>query len=271
MEVHKHPHHVTHKKKFGEYLLEFFMLFLAVFLGFIAENVREHLVDSEKVRQYMHTMVENLKYDTTRCGINARKNIASAAVLDSLRYELGMAIDGHASANKLYYDYLRYFFGGGGHAIFNKAALEQMQSSGSLRLIKNDKLVTELLDYYDRHTTASEHSYNTFYASRTNFFQTSKKVFNARYFDPLYTKETTFGSQADTASEHFLSNLSTRQQELKLLSSKPDDLQSLYNDAADVETDIRTYNSFLRWTRSAADTLIRHINSNYHFNEAGEE
>ena len=26
MEVHKHPHHVTHKKKWTEYLLEFFML-----------------------------------------------------------------------------------------------------------------------------------------------------------------------------------------------------------------------------------------------------
>ena len=25
MEVHKHPHHVTHKKKLGEYLLEFLM------------------------------------------------------------------------------------------------------------------------------------------------------------------------------------------------------------------------------------------------------
>ena len=24
MEVHKHPHHVMHKKKWGEYLLEFF-------------------------------------------------------------------------------------------------------------------------------------------------------------------------------------------------------------------------------------------------------
>ena len=38
MEVNKHPHHVTHKKKWTEYLLEFFMLFLAVFLGFVAEN-----------------------------------------------------------------------------------------------------------------------------------------------------------------------------------------------------------------------------------------
>jgi hypothetical protein len=45
MEVHKHPHHITHKKKWGEYLLEFFMLFLAVLLGFGAENIREISVE----------------------------------------------------------------------------------------------------------------------------------------------------------------------------------------------------------------------------------
>ena len=31
MEVHKHPHHVSHKKKWGEYILELLMIFLAVF------------------------------------------------------------------------------------------------------------------------------------------------------------------------------------------------------------------------------------------------
>ena len=45
MEVQKHPRHVTRKKKSGEYFLEFLMIFLAVFLGFIAENIREHVVD----------------------------------------------------------------------------------------------------------------------------------------------------------------------------------------------------------------------------------
>ena len=38
MEVHKHPHHLTHKKKWTEYLLEFFMLFFAVFLGFVGRH-----------------------------------------------------------------------------------------------------------------------------------------------------------------------------------------------------------------------------------------
>lgn len=33
MEAH-HPHQVSHKKKWAEYLLEFFMLFFAVFTGF---------------------------------------------------------------------------------------------------------------------------------------------------------------------------------------------------------------------------------------------
>src|SRR5689334_7369056 len=64
MEVHKHPHHVTHKKKWAEYLLEFLMLFLAVFLGFLAENLREHQVEKERARQYIASFYEDLKYDT---------------------------------------------------------------------------------------------------------------------------------------------------------------------------------------------------------------
>jgi hypothetical protein len=51
MEVHHHPHHVTHKKQWSEYLLEFFMLFVAVFLGFIAENIRENISEHKDAKQ----------------------------------------------------------------------------------------------------------------------------------------------------------------------------------------------------------------------------
>src|SRR3982750_1889637 len=57
MEVHKHPHHVTHKKKWGEYLLEFLMLFLAVFLGFLAENLREQTVEHHREKEYVQSLV----------------------------------------------------------------------------------------------------------------------------------------------------------------------------------------------------------------------
>ena len=60
MEVHKHPHHVTHKKKWGEYFLEFFMIFLAITLGFIAENIREHSVEKTNAKRYMETYRDEL-------------------------------------------------------------------------------------------------------------------------------------------------------------------------------------------------------------------
>jgi hypothetical protein len=65
MEVHKHPHHVTHKKKWGEYLLEFFMLFLAVTLGFIAENLREHFAEHRNAKILAQSLFEDVKKDTT--------------------------------------------------------------------------------------------------------------------------------------------------------------------------------------------------------------
>jgi len=53
MEVHHHPK--AGPKKFKEYFFEFLMLFLAVTLGFFAENLREHFSDKEKERKYVQT------------------------------------------------------------------------------------------------------------------------------------------------------------------------------------------------------------------------
>ncbi len=75
MEVQKHPHHVTHKKKWGEYLLEFFMLFLAVFLGFVAENIREHSVEKNREKEYIKSMVEDLETDSAFLELSINKLI----------------------------------------------------------------------------------------------------------------------------------------------------------------------------------------------------
>ena len=75
MEVHKHPHHVTHKKNWGEYLLEFFMLFLAVFLGFVAENIRENSVERHREKEYIESMVEDLKTDSAFLQLSINKLI----------------------------------------------------------------------------------------------------------------------------------------------------------------------------------------------------
>jgi len=53
MEVHHHPH--VEKKRFKEYFLEFLMIFLAVTLGFFAENIREHFTEKNNARQYLES------------------------------------------------------------------------------------------------------------------------------------------------------------------------------------------------------------------------
>jgi len=62
MEVH-HPHHPTHKKKWSEYLLEFLMLFVAVTLGFFAENIRENISENHKKKELLAAVVHDLKTD----------------------------------------------------------------------------------------------------------------------------------------------------------------------------------------------------------------
>jgi hypothetical protein len=66
MEVH-HPQ-LPHgqRRKFKEYFLEFFMLFLAVVPGFFAENIREHVSDVKKGKQYVKSLLADLKQDTTK-------------------------------------------------------------------------------------------------------------------------------------------------------------------------------------------------------------
>ncbi len=63
MEVHHHAH--TPRQKWTHYIWEFFMLFLAVFCGFLAESYREKLIIKEKERHYIENLVQDIKKDTT--------------------------------------------------------------------------------------------------------------------------------------------------------------------------------------------------------------
>ncbi len=64
MEVHHHPHLGHKSKPFKEYLLEGFMIFIAVMMGFIAENIRERITDKEHVHQLSSQLAQDLKADT---------------------------------------------------------------------------------------------------------------------------------------------------------------------------------------------------------------
>jgi len=58
MEVHHHSHH---PKKWKEYITEFLMLFLAVSLGFLAENIREHYVEKERSHELVTSFIKDVE------------------------------------------------------------------------------------------------------------------------------------------------------------------------------------------------------------------
>lgn len=68
MEVHHHPQLEHKHKPWKEYLLEGLMIFIAVMMGFVAENIRESIDNSEHAKQLIVQLVNDLKADTTQLG-----------------------------------------------------------------------------------------------------------------------------------------------------------------------------------------------------------
>jgi hypothetical protein len=146
MEVHKHPHHVTHKKKWGEYLLEFTMLFLAVFLGFLAENLREQTVEHHREKEYIQSLVEDLKSDTLQANEVLVKLNNRSIGIDSVIAALSSPeiIENSNNAYRLWSKNMGF-----ADFISNDRTIQQLKNSGGLRLIRN-KVVSDGIMKYDQ-------------------------------------------------------------------------------------------------------------------------
>ena len=146
MEVHHHPN--VEKKNFKEYFLEFLMIFLAVTMGFFAENIREHFVNKDHEDQYIHSFYEDLSNDEKNLPdlINAiqKQQIETA---DSLQL-LFAGIGAQTPANAVY-TCLRKIIRQQGVKIFvTDRTIAQIKNSGEMRLINNRQISDSLVDYY---------------------------------------------------------------------------------------------------------------------------
>ena len=143
MEAH-HPHHVTHKKKWTEYLLEFFMLFLAVFLGFVAENIREHRVEADREKEFMKSLLIDLHKDKTDLEHNVSFGSITINYNDSLQAELlKKPLMGHEK--RIYHFFLLYQTGI--DFTYHDRTVSQLKNTGGFRIIRNQKASDALADY----------------------------------------------------------------------------------------------------------------------------
>ncbi|MFM6994906.1 MAG: hypothetical protein ACKOWO_07325 [Sediminibacterium sp.] len=139
MEVHHHSHH---PKKWKEYITEFLMLFLAVSLGFMAENIREHQIEKHREIAYLQNVHEDLKLDLKSMDTVLSQNNSRLALLDTFYF----AIQNNSATNEDAYYYIRNLVL---RATFESShvGLDQIKSAGGLRMVKNKEIVTGIQEY----------------------------------------------------------------------------------------------------------------------------
>jgi|GEM_PF-43388 len=147
MEVHHHPDLHHKKKNFREYFLEFLMIFLAVTLGFIAENVREHISDRSKERDYIESLMQDLKTDTALSNNTLDRVTAQMYGLDTLEMLLTPDVNKNDSIVKICYRQ-----SGSLHnentMNYSDRTITQLFSSGNMRLFKKQSISDSIADYY---------------------------------------------------------------------------------------------------------------------------
>lgn len=143
MEVHAHTH--TARKKWTHYFWEFIMLFLAVFCGFLAENLREHSIEKNRERQYIKSFVEDLEADT----IDYKNRILTCDQMinnaDSVILLLNRS-DRDSWANDIYY-FLRQIHRSNEFST-NDRTIVQLRNAGGMRLISNKSVSDSMVGYY---------------------------------------------------------------------------------------------------------------------------
>lgn len=178
MEVHHHPQHSHEKKTWKNYFWEFFMLFLAVFCGSLAELQVEHYVEHQREKRFIKQLSLDLNADEE----NLRAYIGACVIRESRIDSLFFLMSSDAYHKKINDVYFfarvisRY-----GNYVPTDGTISQLKFSGNLRLIKNDQLVTNLLEY-DTQTKVLTQFIITSFQDIINFRLSAEELFDGKAF-----------------------------------------------------------------------------------------
>ena len=143
MEVHHHSH--AARKKWTHYFWDFFMLFLAVTLGFFVENQREHFIEHKREKAFIKTLAE----DTRNNIADLNKGIEGFRVfnnqMDSLIVLLKDTRNMEKNAQAIYQQavWLHYYY----KITYFDRTIGQLRNSGNFRLIRKKNVSLAIMDF----------------------------------------------------------------------------------------------------------------------------
>lgn len=178
MESHNYPG--THgKKKWKTYIWEFLMLFLAVFCGFLAENLREENGEHQRERQFMASMLKDLRSDSIQLE-RILKDSVRVKKMDSLLTLLQVNDINKMDVDAIYrlnFDYAL----NRETMFFTRNTITQLKSGGNMRLIRNE-IVVDSINAFDNlmaGVDVQSDIVDKMYFATINI---EKKIFDMNYF-----------------------------------------------------------------------------------------
>ena len=147
MEVHHHSHHEhAGKKKWTTHLWDFFMLFLAVTLGFFVENQREHYVEHQREKHYMKSMIGDLEKDTAMLQnvlVRTKRVLDNIDTALTIIQSLPVSKENIAILYRVNLRLLSYT-----SPSFTDRTTVQLKNAGAMRLIRDEETVGGIVDYW---------------------------------------------------------------------------------------------------------------------------
>jgi hypothetical protein len=139
------------------------MIFFAVFLGFVAENLREQKVEHARAKEYAVSLIQDMENDTISINNQIRISQAFVSITDSLLNLSNERLDGRNAARFSYYTRFIYWTS---PVLWNRSTFEQIKNSGNFRYFKNYQLLEKIMRY-DASINAIEAEFSN-HQTRTN-------------------------------------------------------------------------------------------------------
>jgi hypothetical protein len=124
------------------------MIFIAVTMGFFAESLRENITNKEKEKEYIGSLVNDLKLDSLYLATCIDNNKTKVQGLDSLLALSASDFSIPANRESVYKlcKYIAYY----SNFSSNNATMMQLKNSGGLQYIKRDH-VADSIALYDKY------------------------------------------------------------------------------------------------------------------------
>ncbi|HEX7844659.1 MAG TPA: hypothetical protein VF476_02595 [Chitinophagaceae bacterium] len=178
MEVHQHSH--TPRTKWKHYVWEFFMLFLAVFCGYLAEWKLEHRIEKQREKKFMQSLLKDLQTDMDSLKTYTLKKERKLVQCDSLINQLLSAP--HDNASKIY---LWGRLATRRHHFYPQdGSLRQLDNSGGFRVI-HDQNILDSINSYQLLIKQNKENIEVEEKELTEYGQFASKLFSAAVFQSM--------------------------------------------------------------------------------------